>query len=156
MQPMKEKWHVVTKLVIALLICTSAWIVTLVVNPYLNPMVEGLSRTEAVREIFSPLPLLYSMATLSGYFIGNALVSVWMLKGQLQLYSWSVFLGIYAGVMLLPSYRSQIISEYFEAHFPKALGIAGDLFVLVGAPLLAACVIRAIEKWGPKSHKKAL
>lgn len=156
MQPMKGKWLVFKKLVIALLICTSAWIATLVANPYLNPIVEGLSRTEAIREIFSPLPLLYSIATLSVYFIGNAVICVWMLKGQLQLYSWSVFLGIYAGVMLLPSYRFQIISEYFEAHLPKALGIAGDLFVLVGAPLLAACAIRAIEKWGPKSHKKAL
>jgi hypothetical protein len=152
MQPMKGKWLLFTQLIIALLICTSAWVATLVVNPYLNPIVEGLTRTEAVRENFSPLPLLYSIATLSGYFIGNAVICIWMLKGSLQLYSWSIFLGIYAGVMLLPSYRSQIISEYFEAHFPKALGIAGDLLLFVGVPLLAACAIRAIEKWGSKSH----
>jgi hypothetical protein len=119
-------------------------------------MLHGLSRTEAVREYFCGFAFIYSIVTLLIYFLVNFIACIWVLKNRKQLYCWSAFIGVYIGVMFLPSYTSQKLSEYLEAHLPKVIGIMGDLFILIGLPLLIAYAIRKIGEWVCMSHKKGL
>jgi hypothetical protein len=126
----------------ALITCIATWILTLLVYPYLNTIVHGLSRYEAMLEIFNVSLLIYDIAILFAYFSVNCLVSIWVFNNNKQALYWGGFLGVYIAAMYMPSYRAHSLSEWLESHLPKALALLGDVFLLVGVPLLVAFVLR--------------
>jgi len=122
------------------------WLLILIFYPYINPITQGLPRVEAVREIFSGTTFYYSFLISTGYFALIFFVSAWLLKKIYQFCWWGAFLGVYIGLMYMPSYTSHNLSLWFEKHIPKFFAFSSDLLLLIGVPLVVAFVIQSVGR----------
>jgi hypothetical protein len=121
------------------------WLLTRIFDPYVDPTSTGVPLSVAIQD--SIRHSFYSSIVIASiYFLVIFLVLTWWFSKVRQYYCFSIFLGIYIGVLLEPSFRSQIISEWYESHLPSLLASIGDLLLVFGVPLLISYLIVVFEK----------